>query len=181
MCGEGRGGPGPPPKASQACPCPLKSHPSMDNTEAAAKLMTMEEREGVGTLSIHSHPATHPFIYPPIHQSTHLSMHQFTYPPIHLSTHLPTHPHIHPYIHTSIHPLTHLSSIHPPTHPASQSTSIKINIQLPPLLASRDLGNDQIVPLLIASLVCVRGMVVRSREADRRQINPCVDSGEFCS
>lgn len=212
-------GPGPPIQTSQACPCPLKSHPSMDNTETATKLTTVEEKEGVGTLytqpsihpsthpsiylpthpSIHPslsiHPPIHPSIHPPIHTfihpSTHPSIHLPTYPSIHpslypsihlsirSSTHLPTHPHSHPYIHPSFHPLTHL--IHPPTHPASQSTSIKIDTQLPPLLASRDLENDQIVPLLIAFLVCVRGMVVRSRETDRRQINARVASRKFCS
>lgn len=163
MCvGRGRGGLGLPLQASQACPCPLKSHPSTDNTEVAAKLMTMEEREGVGTLSIHSHQATHPFIYPPhpsIHYPSLSSIHLSTHPSIHPHTHSSTHPSIHPHIYSP----TYSSLIHPPTHPSSQPVNIrKINIQLPPLLASRDLGNDQIVPLLIASLVC-GGMVVRNQ------------------
>lgn len=34
------GAPWPPLQTSQACPCPLKSHPSVDDTEAATKLTT---------------------------------------------------------------------------------------------------------------------------------------------
>ena len=52
--------PWPPLQTSQACPGPLKSHPSVDDTEAATKLTTVEEREGVGTLSINNHASEMP-------------------------------------------------------------------------------------------------------------------------
>ena len=141
----------------------------------------MDKRKSNICFSFIIHPSTHPSIYFPTHPSIHPSIYPSVCLSIHSSIHASTHSSTHPSTHPPIYSPTYPSLIHPPTHPASQSTSIKIDTQLPPLLGSRDLENDQIGPLLIAFLVCVRGMVVRSRETDRRQINPCVASGKFCS